>query len=444
MTLSRLLAPLQPVRLNVLENEGPTSHEPEWCVAGDWRVFARVRETATRGSELQRFALDDGRTVAAIAEADSRRVALPFDLEEAYATLVSEKWRQGAQIRQLSSEKLALYYRVKSLVPRGVQIRARRRLARWQGVPEFPRWPLDRSVAELLRFFVRCSLVSSGQDSLRFRWFWPDARAAAAMLTHDVESAEGLKLSLELAALEEDRGLRSSFNIVASWYPIDMGIVRELQDRGFEIGLHGIHHDRSMFSSRESFESQLGAVAEGARKLGAQGFRSPATHRVYEWLGELPVLYDCSIPHSDPYEPQPGGCCSVWPFFIGDVVELPYTLPQDHTLFTVLGHKTIDLWRRQVEALVEQNGLVQCVTHPDPGYLGDRAKRALYAEFLDVLRQRDDVWFALPREVAAWWRQRDAGDATPWSPTVGVAFLDESDVILEPETHRLDSSSPRR
>jgi peptidoglycan/xylan/chitin deacetylase (PgdA/CDA1 family) len=382
--------------------------------------------------------------VAASFDTGSRRVVLPFDLEEAYATLVSEKWRQGTQLRQLSSEKLAFYYRVKRLVPRRLQIRARRRLARWQGVPEFPRWPLDRSVAELLRFYVRCSLISSGQRSLRFRWFWPDARAAAVVLTHDVESAAGLKLTLELAALEEDRGLRSSFNIVSSWYPIDMGIIRELQDRGFEIGLHGIHHDRSMFSSRESFESQLEAVAEGARKLGAEGFRSPATHRVYEWLAELPVLYDCSIPHSDPYEPQPGGCCSVWPFFIGDVVELPYTLPQDHTLFTVLGHKTIDVWRRQVEGVVELNGLVQCVTHPDPGYLGDRAKRALYADFLDALRQRDDVWYALPREVAAWWRQRDAGDASPWSPTVGVALLDENDVILEPEKHHFDSSFPRR
>ena len=125
-----------------------------------------------------------------------------------------------------------------------------------------------------------------------------------------------------------------------------------------------------MFSSRATFEEQQPALRDAIERFGAVGFRSPATHRVFEWLGELPVEYDCSIPHSDPYEPQPGGCCSVWPFFIGDVVELPYTLPQDHTLFTVLGHRTIDVWLEQVERLVKLNGLLQFVTHPDPGYLG--------------------------------------------------------------------------
>jgi len=230
-------------------------------------------------------------------------------------------------------------------------------------------------------------------------------------------------MALDLAAVEEDRGFRSSFNIVASWYPVDMGIVSELRERGFEIGVHGVYHDRSMFSSREQFESQQPAVREAADRFGAVGFRSPATHRVVDWLGELPVLYDCSIPHSDPYEPQPGGCCSIWPFFIGDVVELPYTLPQDHTLFTVLGHKTIDLWLRQVDQLVASNGLIQFVTHPDPGYLGDRRKRGLYVEMLDAVTGRADLWFALPRDVAAWWRQRDRGDGGPFNAAIGMAHL---------------------
>ena len=73
-----------------------------------------------------------------------------------------------------------------------------------------------------------------------------------------------------------------------------------------------------------------------AERLGVEGFRSPATHRVNAWLADLPVSYDCTVPMSDPYEPQPGGCCSPWPFFIGSVVELPYTIPQDHTTFTLL------------------------------------------------------------------------------------------------------------
>jgi hypothetical protein len=188
-----------------------------------------------------------------------------------------------------------------------------------------------------------------------------------------------------------------------------------------------------MFSSRATFDEQQPALRDSITRLGAVGFRSPATHRVFDWLGELPVEYDCSIPHSDPYEPQPGGCCSVWPFFIGNVVELPYTLPQDHTLFTVLGHRTIDIWLEQVERLVAANGLIQCVSHPDSGYLGDPEKRAYYTEFLAAMLDREDLWHALPRDVARWWRQRDAGEQDPRSVVHGLAFLRDGRVSFEPE-----------
>jgi hypothetical protein len=152
---------------------------------------------------------------------------------------------------------------------------------------------------------------------------------------------------------------------------------------------------------------------------------------VFDWLGELPFEYDCSVPHSDPYEPQPGGCCTPWPFFIGPVVELPYTMPQDHTLFTVLGHDTNDVWIAQLDRLIAENGLVQCVTHPDPGYLGDRKKRALYEEFLDVATASPGLWHSLPRDVAAWWRQRDTGDTAPFEIVPGEARLDGEEVAFK-------------
>ena len=155
-----------------------------------------------------------------------------------------------------------------------------------------------------------------------------------------------------------------------------------------------------MFSSRDAFESQLSIVREFATRIGAVGFRSPATHRVSEWLADLPVDYDCSVPHSDPFEPVPGGCCSLWPFFLGEVVELPYTLPQDHTLFTLLGERSSSVWQKQLDGIERLNGLVEVLTHPDPGYLGDHSKRALYAQFLDVLCERPGLWKPLPREAA--------------------------------------------
>src|SRR4029453_12622266 len=108
-------------------------------------------------------------------------------------------------------------------------------------------------------------------------------------------------------------------------------------------------------------------------------------------MGELPPDYDCSMPHSDPFEPQPGGCCSLWPFFIGRVVELPYTLPQDPPLFTLLDHRTAAVWFEQATSIEKEHGLIQCVTHPDRGYLGNPRKRAMYLEFLRAMAERPQL-----------------------------------------------------
>jgi peptidoglycan/xylan/chitin deacetylase (PgdA/CDA1 family) len=403
--LRRLLGPEDETPFDSAEGNGPVS----WLTAGAWRVYARPRLTgAPVGEEIERFALPTGESVAAVMANGHDRAWVPFDLDEAYRNYVSESWRRGSDSRSLSKSQLRAYYFAKRLIPRRVQLAARRVYTRWVGYPEFPAWPLDDSVALLLRFYARL-LLGAETDTMRFRWFWPGKFRAAALLTHDVETAEGLRLALELADLEEERGFRSSFNVVAAWYPVDQGILRELRERGFEIGLHGLRHDHSLFNSYSAFHGQLPAIRRAARAFEATGFRSPSTHRVHDWLAELPLSYDCSVPHSDPFEPMPGGCCTLWPYFIGEVVELPYTLPQDHTLFTVLQKRSAATWISQVEAIEGRYGLIQCLSHPDPGYLGDPEHRGFYLELLDALAERPQLWKPLPRELVAWWRQRDAG-----------------------------------
>jgi peptidoglycan/xylan/chitin deacetylase (PgdA/CDA1 family) len=449
--LERLLAPLSPVPLCEVNAPPAGRHarstevqpgsvecvrglgEPTWLKRGTWRVLARAADTGLPrdGDEMTRFSSSTGKPLHVWHDVDRGVVAVPFSLAEAYENYVSERWKHATSARQLSPRQLAAFYAVKRAIPRPLQLASRRILARWQRDVQFPAWPYDDSVASLVRFYAGCILRARQESEIEFRWFWPDKHNAALILTHDVESAEGLRLAVEIADLEETRGLRSSFNIVADSYPVDRGIVRELADRGFELGVHGIHHDRSMFASRRNFVEQLPKVSAWANKIGAVGFRSPSTHRVFNWLGELPLEYDCTIPMSDPYEPVPGGACTPWPFFIGDVIELPYTLPQDHTLFTVLNEHTIDTWTGQVARLEASFGLIQCVTHPDPGYLGDRRKRGYYTDLLDYALARDRVWTALPREVARWWRERDAGIVSEAAGR-GVARWDGSDVVFAP------------
>ena len=357
---------------------------------------------------------------------------LPFSLDDAYRGYVTEAWTSESPYRRLSPEQLDFFYRTKRLLPRAAQIAGRRVIIRWQGRPEFPAWPVDLSVSRLLRFYAFCLLLAQSRTDARFRWFWPDGHRAAMILTHDVENESGVRRALAVADLEEEQGFRSSFNFGA-WYRIDPGLLKELDARGFEVGVHGLRHDRSLFASRSAFEAGVLGLRRFADELGARGFRSPATHRNHDWLAELPFDYDCSVPHSDPFEPQPGGSCSFWPYFLGPVVELPYTLPQDYTLFTLLRHRSNRLWLEQSERLVRENGLIQCVTHSDDGYLGDPRQRGLYREFLAAMAEREDVWRTLPREVAAWWRERD-GDEDSARITEGIVRRGETheDVSFEP------------
>ena len=112
--------------------------------------------------------------------------------------------------------------------------------------------------------------------------------------------------------------------------------LRHIRAKGCEIGLHGIKHDCKLFESRASFEAELPKIHRYLREWQAVGFRSPATHRNADWMPELGCLYDSSFPDTDPFEPQGGGCCSIFPFFLGDLVELPITLVQDHTMLEIL------------------------------------------------------------------------------------------------------------
>jgi peptidoglycan/xylan/chitin deacetylase (PgdA/CDA1 family) len=406
--LARLLqAQLELPATDACENAGRT---PEWLQAPGWRVYAtakRQRRQDHAAELLESFTLPSGDRLDALRLGDGS-VIVPFDFDEAYQNFLSERWRV-TDLRMLGELQLMLYYRVKRLLPRELQIALRRLFIRLRATPSFPSWPLELSVDRLARFYGRCLLAYAEVEQAPFTWFWPEAYHAAVVLTHDVETGDGLRRALELADLEQERGFRSSFNVVAGGYPIDDGILRELVDRGFEIGLHGLHHDRSLFSSRAEFERQLPALVAAAERFGSDGFRSPATHRVLEWLPDLPALYDCTVPHADRYEPQPGGCCSLWPYSIGRIIELPWTVPQDHILFTLLRQRSAAVWLQQVQEIERRFGLIQCLSHPDRGYLGDADKRAHYVELLDALAERPALWRALPREVAAWWHGRDVG-----------------------------------
>ena len=216
----------------------------------------------------------------------------------------------------------------------------------------------------------------------------------------------------ELAKIDAEYGFRSSFNFVPEGYPVDPKLRRDLQDQGFEIGVHGLRHDGKLFFSKEIFEKRALRINNYLKEWKAVGFRSPLTHRNPEWMQLLEIQYDLSFFDTDPYETMPGGTMTIWPFLMGHFVELPYTLSQDSNLFFAMGETSIDLWKQKVDWIVENGGMVLVNVHPDYIDFGDRDGKkpfksgkyplAFYLELLDYVKSKGSYWNALPREVAQW------------------------------------------
>ena len=359
----------------------------------------------------------------------------PSPEQEAGHYLLERYQNHGKQ-----STALRAFYAVKPAIPRSVQLGLRRAYARRQARRDFPAWPIEPILVNRQHEMFRRRIRSSETDTVSIVNFWPDHKRFAAILTHDVEGPEGVANIEAVRAVERRHGFVSSWNFVAEDYPIPDDLFAGLRADGCEIGLHAVHHDGRLFRDRVSFEAELPAIHRYLEAWGVDGFRSPATHRNADWMPELGCLYDSSFPDTDPFEPQSGGCCSIFPFMIGQLVELPITLTQDHTLLEILGEDSIRLWTRKSDWIIREHGLINVIVHPD--YMLTPERLAFYEDFLVYLRERLDRgagWHALPREVAAWWRTRSAftdddntpvGEALPDGATLARIREVEGDVVI--------------
>ncbi len=244
---------------------------------------------------------------------------------------------------------------------------------------------------------------------------WPDGKQFAFVLTHDVEGEKGVAQCRRLAEVDKAFGFRSSFNFIPEGeYRLPESLQAFLKEEGFEIGVHDLHHDGSLYRSSESFHAQAKQINQYLQSWGAVGFRAGFMFHDLEWLKALEVSYDASTFDTDPFEPQPDGVGTIFPFWVqahGDkgYIELPYTLPQDSTMFLVLQEHTIDIWIKKLEWIAEHGAMALVNVHPDyinfrgNGNAGEFPVR-LYEELLKhvVTRYGERCWHALPRDVAAY------------------------------------------
>jgi hypothetical protein len=252
-------------------------------------------------------------------------------------------------------------------------------------------------------------MKSRNVERVPFVWFWPEGAPSCTIVTHDIETSKGVEFCPQLMDLNDSFGIKTSFQVIPEVrYPVSPAFLESIRKRGFEVNVHDLNHDGRLFSDREEFLRRAQRINGYAQQFGALGFRSAVLYRNVDWFDALDFSYDMSIPNVAHLDPQRGGCCTVMPFFVGKILELPITATQDYSLFNIVNEYSTRLWKEQISLVREKHGMISVNIHPD--YIIDEAARRVYAELLQhlsELRSQGETWIALPREVAAWWRLRN-------------------------------------
>jgi glycosyltransferase involved in cell wall biosynthesis len=337
--------------------------------------------------------------------------------------------------------KTHTYYSLKPILPLGLRLALRRLSARLARNRFAYCWPIHQN----------CGLRPQGWPG------WPEGKQFALVMTHDVESEAGLGRCQHLAEIDAKHGIRSSFNFIPEGdYTLESELSQSIVERGFEVGVHDLKHNGKLFLSRESFRRNAVHINRYLSQWNSEGFRSGFMLHRLDWLHDLNILYDASTFDVDPFEPQPDGVNTIFPFWVpappsdgGDLrseteyggespgsessllgcksanhcphppvslksssragyVELPYTLIQDFSLFVILNERNIDIWKRKLDWIARHGGMAMIDTHPDYMCFGQRKPAnyeyplRYYEEFLTHVQTEygNAYWQALPREVA--------------------------------------------
>lgn len=305
-------------------------------------------------------------------------------------------------MKLISEETIArAYYRVKPLMSRRLQIVLRRMVAKSKRYFFRSVWPID---------------PMAGTTPPGFGG-WPEGRRFSVVLTHDVDTARGLTRCESLMALEKELGFRSSFNFVAHDYHLPAELREKIAAQGFEVGVHGLEHNRKLYESPEVFAEQALKINGYLKEWGAVGFRSPCVYHNFDWLHGLDILYEASAFDTDPFEPQSDGLRTIFPVHHAKVpgreyVVLPYTLPQDFTMFILFREKDIRIWKEKLRWIAEHGGMALLITHPDymsfdenPGF--EEYPSDFYRELLTHIKTEyeGEYWHLLPHEMATFWNE---------------------------------------
>ena len=394
-----------PERFGAFVPKGPFSGEPGYFRFGKettcYGVYCADQVPGRPAAEALHDALRD-------VEFKGGFVSLPFDPSEVVENLRYEKyvndWRHEGHLSALTE----MYYLARPMLPVAIRRHLQKLYLRgWEKIL-FPRWPVDTSVDALLHQLLLLAIRSSGVEQIPFIWFWPEGAPSCAIMTHDVETATGRDFCRTLMDLDDSFGVKASFQVIPEErYRVDGEFLSSIRSRGFELVVHDLNHDGHLYKTQKQFLERAAKINAYGREFAAKGFRAGVLYRKQLWYDALDFEYDMSVPNVAHLDPQRGGCCTVMPYFLGNLLELPVTTTQDYSLFNILNDYSTSLWERQIELIMEKHGLMSFVVHPD--YIMGTREWATYKALLNHLahlREEKRIWITTPGDVNRWWRQR--------------------------------------
>ena len=377
--------------------------------AGFFRFGKGITCFGRCGLRAGNVSADSAPDATPLLDVRGNEIRLPFDADEIAENLRREQYVPKPEDPSLPERSIRrAYYVARPFLPVSVRKHLQRFHLRERKKIAFPAWPVDKTVDNLSAELMSLCIQAGGGGRIPFVWFWPEEYQGCVLVTHDVEEQDGLAFCGQLMEIDERFHVRGAFQVVPEErYPVSDAFLDEIRGRGFELNVHDLNHDGHLFESLELFRERAKKINEYSKKWGAEGFRSGGMYRNAEWAEAFEFSYDMSFPCSAHLEPQWGGSCSVMPYFLGGLVELPLTTTQDYSLFHILGQYSLDLWKAEMESIAESHALTSFIVHPDY-VIEDRARR-VYEQLLGLLAEEcaaKNLWQPLPRDAARWWRER--------------------------------------
>lgn len=252
------------------------------------------------------------------------------------------------------------------------------------------------------------------------------------------------------ADVVEQYGSNPSLPITAAVLDRNPRVAKRLEERGVELCVHSfVHNDLSRLSAEEQAR-QIGRAIDLFKKHGIsfKGFRSPylkyngATLRAveragFDYVSNLPFYW--APPEFlerlgaagkgglrrglEFYKPVEFPAERSLPRFVGNILEIPVSLPDDEILLDRVGIDAVrigDTWLEMARMALERGELFTVQLHPERLSL----LRDALCRTLDFARTSGDFWIATLYEISAWWKRRATAKLLLRSAGQGLYVVD--------------------